>query len=238
MEHILPSGVVCDGCNNYIAREVEKPLVDSAYFRERRFNAWLPSKKGRIPPIEGIHLQSLTKVQLIRTRHEPYTGIGTAPDIDDGRWVKSIMSKQPGSLIIPVSVKPADYVVSRFIGKVGMEVLAHRLMNVPGGLDEIVDKPELDELRQYVRRGFRGSVWPCSCRPLYVPDALFNDGGEEYQLLHEFDILVTDEGEFYVVVAIFGDEYVLNLGGPELEGYQRWLKKNGSRSPLYCGKNS
>src|SRR6267154_1084155 len=26
-QHILPIGVVCDACNNYLAREVEKPLL-------------------------------------------------------------------------------------------------------------------------------------------------------------------------------------------------------------------
>ncbi|WP_442948483.1 HNH endonuclease [Nostoc sp.] len=55
-EHTLPPGVVCDRCNNYIARKVEKPLLDSPYFKEQRFKMSIPSKRNKIPMIRGIHL--------------------------------------------------------------------------------------------------------------------------------------------------------------------------------------
>jgi hypothetical protein len=35
----------------------------------------------------------------------------------------------------------------------------------------------------------------------------------------------------------FGLELVINYGGPEIEGYRRWLLENNSDSPLYSGKN-
>ena len=41
------------------------------------------------------------------------------------------------------------------------------------------------------------------------------------------------EGEVYAVIAIFGVEYVINLGGPELDGYEKWRKWNGECSYLY-----
>lgn len=237
-DHVLPVGTVCDGCNNYIAREVEKPLLDSLYFRERRFYAGLTNKNNRIPPIEGIHLQSLTRIQLMKTPHESQISIGTAPDVDETRWGDSILNNKSGTLIMPIGTKPDDYFVSRFIAKVGLEVLAHRVINVLDGLREIIDKPELDELRRYVRRGSPGSTWPYSFRSLYRPETIFSDGNEQYEVLHEFDILITDQNEFYIVVAIFGDEYALNLGGPEIDGYHRWLDINNNRSPLYSGKNA
>jgi hypothetical protein len=237
-DHILPIGTVCDGCNNYMAREVEKPLLDSLYFRERRFYAGLTNKKGRIPLIEGIHLQSLARVELMKTPHEPQISIGVASDSDESRWVNSIANKEYGGLIIPTGTKPDDYVLSRFIAKIGLEALAHRAVNVPGALKEIVEKPELDELRRYVRRGSLGSSWPFSFRSLYLSGARFNNENDQYEVLHEFDILVTDQNEFYIVVAIFGDEYALNLGGPEIVGYHRWLAMNNYGSPLYSGKNA
>lgn len=236
-DHTLPAGIVCDACNNYIAREVEKPLLDSLYFRERRFHATLPNKKNRIPALDGVHLQSLTHIQLTKAPLEPYIALGAAPDADEARWLKSIRARQAGSLILPIGTIPDDYVVSRFIAKVGLEALAHRVLKVPGAIDEIVDKPGLEELRTYVRRGTPGAIWPHSSRRLYEPDARFSDGDEVYQMLHEFDILVTDQNEFYVIVAIFGDEYALNLGGREIGGYERWLEMNSKRSPLYSGKN-
>jgi len=238
IDHILPVGTVCDRCNNYMAREVEKPLLDSFYFKERRFYAGLTNKKKRIPTIEGVHLQSLTRIELMKTPCESQISIGAASTVDEARWVNSILNKQSGSLIIPIGSKPDDYVVSRFIAKVGLEVLAHRAINVPRGLEEVVDKPELDELRRYVRRGSSGSTWPYSYRRIYLPDTMFNNGNEQYEVLHEFDILITDQGEFYIVVALFGDEYALNLGGPEMDGYYRWIEMNNNNSPLYSWKNA
>ncbi len=71
-------------------------------------------------------------------------------------------------------------------------------------------------------------------RQLYEREALFADGDSApYQVLHEWTILNTQESEFYVVAAILGIEYSINLGGPEIDGYLVWLKKNNHRSPLY-----
>lgn len=235
--HTLPVGVVCDKCNNYFARKVEKPFLDSLYIQERRFYAGIPNKKERIPVLEGIHLQSLIPIQMMKKLKEPGISVGAAPNADESRWIKSLQNNGSGTLIMPIGTRPDDYVSSRFIAKVGLEVLAHRVLELPNGLNEIVNKPELDELRRYVRFGDKPEIWPMSFRQIYPADKLFSDGQVEYALDHEFDILVTDESEFYIVVAIFGDEYVLNLGGPEIEGYERWLAANNGISPLYTGKN-
>ncbi len=57
--------------------------------------------------------------------------------------------------------------------------------------------------------------------------------GRWHQILFEHDFLVTEGNEWYFVIAIFGVEFAINLGGPEIEGYENWLHKNGHRSPLY-----
>ncbi len=238
IDHVLPPGVVCDKCNNYIAREVEKPFLDSRYFQERRFYAGIPNKKKRIPPMEGIHLQSRTPVQFLKINGEEGISVGASPNVDESGWVQSLLKREAGTVIVPIGQKPSDNIISRFIGKVGLEVLAHRALDVQGGLDETINQPELEELRRYVRIGNSAQSWPYSCRSIYQPDFIFNDGAEQYQVPHEFDILITPESEYYIVVAIFGEEYALNLGGPEIEGYELWLKTNNNVSPLYYGKNA
>jgi hypothetical protein len=50
--------------------------------------------------------------------------------------------------------------------------------------------------------------------------------------------LVTTSQEHYAVIAFFGVEYTINLGGPELDGYVAWLQKNNNRSPLYWNVES
>ena len=49
----------------------------------------------------------------------------------------------------------------------------------------------------------------------------------------EADFLFTELGEVYFVIAMHGIEYAINLGGPFIERYEFWLKKNKNKSPLY-----
>ena len=53
-EHILNKCIVCDKCNNYFARKIEKKVLDYPEFQIDRFHMSIPSKKGKIPPINGI----------------------------------------------------------------------------------------------------------------------------------------------------------------------------------------
>jgi hypothetical protein len=111
-------------------------------------------------------------------------------------------------------------------------------LEIPGWNDEVVDKPELDGLRRYVRRGSPRITWPIHIRRIYPQDFVFPDTQHgPHQVLHEWDILCT-QGEYYVVLAIFGVEYVINLGGPELDGFNVWLKKHNDHSPLYAPQDT
>jgi len=47
--------------------------------------------------------------------------------------------------------------------------------------------------------------------------------GREVQTVHEHDLLMTHWGELFLVLAIFGTEFTINFGGPEISGYLRWL---------------
>lgn len=83
----------------------------------------------------------------------------------------------------------------------------------------------------------QGSSSSCSVEHI-IPESLGNiDQAEPYEVLHEFDILVTPTSEYYIVVAIFGEEFALNLGGPEIDGHEQWLRANNDKSPLYIGRN-
>ncbi|CAI8851489.1 hypothetical protein [Kosakonia quasisacchari] len=43
--------------------------------------------------------------------------------------------------------------------------------------------------------------------------------------MHEYDFLCTEEGEIYFVMALYGVEMTINIGGPDIEGYVNWLEK-------------
>ena len=122
--------------------------------------------------------------------------------------------------------------MGRFLGKVGLEVLAFKTLSVPAWNDEIVDHASLDELRRFARYN-EGDDWPFTTRTLYPVNAVFDEKRECFEVLHEFKILLTEGFEAYLVLALFGVEMVMNLGGRENDGYRRWLEENNWTSPLY-----
>lgn len=132
-----------------------------------------------------------------------------------------------------------DYrVMGRFIGKVGLEALAQRTQKVNGWNEEIVSKIEIDELRAFVRFNKGAESWPFTYRTLYPVNAVFDDKGQTFEMLHEYDLLYTRGYEIYIILLLFGVEFAMNLGGRILDGYKNWLKENDWKSPLYVGKNS
>ena len=238
-DHVLPPGWVCDGCNNYLSRKVEAPFMNSEYGRRARFEMQIPSRKGRIPIVGGFHVQSRTMVDLCTDADG--LSIFASHGEDEARFIDALRAHSQGTLYVPISGEPElSYETARFIGMIALEVLAYRRIDVDEWNEELVHKKELDELRDYVRRGRPGFIWPVHVRRIYPADHQFFDKLDpEYQVLHEWDILVIpsvenpDAGEFYAVIAILGVEYTINLGGPELEGYSVWLKRNNNRSFLY-----
>ena len=232
-DHVLRRGWVCDRCNNYFARKVERPFLDSLFAIRTRSIMGVPNKEGRVPPTKALHPQSRSIVELMRS--ENGWSVGVAPGQDEARWVQSMTMSKGGSLYVPIppDLPEANSETARFIGKVGLEVLAAYCQDVEGWNDELVDHTALNELRHYVRLGTPAIVWPIGIRRIYDREYRFNDHAfSDFQVLHEWMILPTAGGEYFCVVAIFGVEFVINLGGPELDGWNSWLAQNGSRSPL------
>lgn len=201
VEHILPEslgnralylsvGVVCDNCNNYLSREVEKPMLQSGVFRLIRSERRVPSRRGKIPIF----------------------GDTERPELPNFR------------------------VTGRFVGKVGLEVLADRVKGISGWNDEIVNKTELDELRHFVRFNV-GETWPLSYRTIYPVNSVFKDDQKSFEVLHEYDLLYTDTFELYIILVLFGVEFAMNLGGRVLNGYRTWLELHEWASPLYTARN-
>jgi hypothetical protein len=127
--------------------------------------------------------------------------------------------------------------MGRFLAKVGLEVLAFKTLLVPGWNDELVDQPALDELRCFARYN-EGPDWPFIVRTLHPVNATFFDDNLCFELLHEFDILLTQSSEAYLVISLFGVEMIINLGGRENDGFRQWLEEHDWASPLYVSRNA
>jgi hypothetical protein len=233
IKQILPPGVVCDACNNYFAREVEKPFLESPEILALRFHQAVPSKKGRIPPLQG-RLDSGAPV--IAHRDIKGDSFGSL-SVDEGT-AEQLLKSEKGTLILPAGGElTANPFVSRFLAKAALEVMAQRLLKSPEGLAYLVDEPQLDPVRNHARRG-QPREWPYHSRRIYdANQSLRGKTGSALQIVHEYDFLQTEKGEMYFILALFGLELALNVGGPLIEGYTSWLEQHNQASPLYWGKN-
>lgn len=229
---VLPVGVVCDGCNNYFARKLEGPVLASGAFLEYRFAGCLPNKDGRIPAVTWIAFPTGMELAMVRDSTGT-TYLGAVHDADVPRWRDAFEARRRLTLMRPTPSWPPRRLMARFVGKIALEVLAHRVLEVPGGLNEIVTKPELNELRRFVRYDLCNGEWPIHERQLYDMDTDDGRGVPGSRAIHEFMLLYTDPGELYFVIAFFGREYVINMGGPEIDGFVSWLSANDNQSPLY-----
>ena len=232
-EHILPRGLVCDTCNNYFARKVEKPFLDTPFGKSTRAIMGVSNKRGRIPPIKGIDPKSRSIIEMIKSADG--WSVGVAPGQDESRWIHKMRNSRHGVFYIPMppDLPEANRDTARFIGKVAIEVFAAKCQHVEGANAELVNHPDLDKLRTYVRVGTPNTTWPLAIRRIYDREHRFSDHrAHDFEVLHEWMILATDGGEYYCIVAIFGVEFAINLGGPDLDGWNAWLAANGNRSPL------
>lgn len=56
--------------------------------------------------------------------------------------------------------------------------------------------------------------------------------GEWVQFGFGYDVFMTRSRETYFAFCYYGVEYVINLGGPALRGYENWLAEFDNISPL------
>jgi len=228
-EHVLSRGVVCDSCNSYFGLKVEKPLLDSDYFRQARSRNLIYNKENRVPSISGVLFPGFVPIEWDQAGH----GVFATREKDTGKLINVLRDIQEGKLIVPMIERPDEHLMSRFLAKVALEVLASRFLVIPGGLDDVIDKSELDELRHYARFGAPPKFWPFNTRVIYPEGKIFVEGAQRYEVLHEYTLLYTESSELYLIVAILGIEYVINMGGPEIDGYIEWLKQHSFKSLLY-----
>ena len=233
---VLPAGVVCDRCNNYFSREVERPFLESSALNQLRFHQAIPSKRGRIPPSPALWASEIP-VTVCRYLDGPLVG---SVFVDDPKDLPHILSSKESLLLFPgPGGPPNDFVVSRFLAKVAIEALADRFMRFPepGGLDYLVDDKQFDPIRRHAREG-SPRVWPYNARRIYDVDRpVMGKDGRTEQTVWEYDFFYTAAQEAYFVLALFGLELAINIGGPEIRGFLLWLEENKGTSPLYTGRN-
>lgn len=228
---ILPAGTVCDGCNNYFSRKVEAPFLNAPLLQLLRFEQVLPNKRGRVPPMAVVSPQ-LGRGEIRRDRDgEPSTIAFQAGPLLDGS------TRRPQLFVTYTPIAPpSNSTTSRFLAKVAIGYIAHRLIGTGTGADVVVDDEGLDRVRCHARRG-TDADWPIKVRAIYSPERQWPDPADSSQIVTEVDLLEHDDDAF-LVFAVFGTELTLPLIHPTIDGYERWLRLNDGASPLYPGDSA
>lgn len=231
---ILHAGIVCDTCNNYFSRKVEKPFLESSGIQELRSFRFIPSKKGRIPSLLGVTGEG-NRVQVFPQKKGPVMAIVAV----DPHLFEQLLQGKEASIIMPTGTLPTDKtVVSRFLAKMAIEMLAQRLIHNGRSLDHLIDEKEFDLIRDHARVG-KPMKWDYHSRRIYAADETRIIGEKNVRVgkvTYEYDLLLTPQREWYFVIALFGVELSINLGGPHIDGYREWLNLNNGLSPLFSSR--
>gem|GEM_PF-3827615 len=120
-----------------------------------------------------------------------------------------IQTGRARSVYIPEAID--QRLMSRFLAKVALAVLAEWIIHIDGWNEEIVDCEALGLLRRFARVDDRPERWPFSRRRIYGEDDVHGDC-DGYQVLHEFMILcepLPEPGHFDLcaIVCVFGEEF-------------------------------
>lgn len=247
---ILPLGYVCDKCNNYFAREVEKPFLELPELRLLRFQEAIPNKKNKMPVIDGL-LNGNYPIKL--KRKLSHDEVVNEAEVPTETMDKILKTSGETTIIVPAftneMLPPNNSITSRFLAKMALEALADKLKDIENSLEDLINGSQFDMLRNHARLG-RIKNWPCSIRRIYDYNKIWEySDGLHGQMIHESDFLLipVEENfeltaeyimtEIYFVIALWGIEFAINMAGPEIIGYENWLKAHDDKSPLYCGNN-
>lgn len=227
---VLPKGLVCDKCNNYFARKVERPVMSHPSMRNVRGWYQVPNKKGKMPSvlgyIAGTEIQvnmKLDKNEKLQIRAEKASEQAIVDE-----YLKDMQTTgEFPPFIFPVDIDPPQQEMSRFLAMFALEALALRF-SYAGDLDFIIDEPSFDLIRNYARYGKGVKEWPFHRQVLFPMDTLMRhpETGEWVQVGFGHDIIITPTPETYVSFNLYGVQFTINVGGPSIHGYEMWLKDN------------
>jgi hypothetical protein len=230
---VLPPGLVCDRCNNYFARKVEGPFLNSPAILALRHLEGVQNKRGRIPGMDVVLGNGIPG----RLERHPALKIPFSLDVSatDAAW----LTKNPGAWPTCASFPSPDRPdptrdVARFLAKAGLEHLVHRNLDFPEGLESIFGAPELEPCRRFARYGEGPKHWGVRVERIYDADHLFEENLPDDQRVWEMDLLIPDDRESaFFAMSIFGLELAINLIGPDLGSYDRWRALARAPSLLY-----
>lgn len=228
---------MCDRCNNYFARKIEGPLLEDPAFRNLRAWYQVPNKAGRPPALNGFVAGTdievgvrLNERGLLEIRSER----GSQALELQRRMRRDAHGIEPSVFLFEVGRSPPKKLMSRLLAKMALEAVALCLSKRQLDLSRLIDEPHYDRIRTWARVGNNYDEWPFSERVIFPQETLMRHPttGQWVQVGFGYDLLLTKRPETYFAFCFYGYEFVINVGGPSVKGYEQWLSENNGISPL------
>ncbi|MDN2713711.1 HNH endonuclease [Janthinobacterium sp. SUN120] len=242
LEHIMPEsigskrrlltlGVVCDQCNNYFARKVEEPILNHPSMRNIRAWHQIPNKKGRIPSLLGYIGGTDIAIGFRRGR-DGKLEIEPERLRDKGRVSAEFEEGLPNGFLFPIEMNLPKREMSRFLCKMALETVAETFGK--DDVDKVIESKFFDNIRTYARYGNNFAEWPYSERRIYPETTLMRhpDTNDWVPVGFGCTVFTTKHLETLFVFCFYGTEFVINVGGPSIHGYDEWLMNHGHISPM------
>lgn len=153
---------------------------------------------------------------------------------DTDRVTAELKAGLPNGFLFLVEMDPSKREMSRFLCKMVIETIAETFVDGKGGVEEFVSDSFFDNIRTYARYGNNFSEWPYSQRHIYPETTLMRhpDTNEWVPVGFGCTFFMTKRLETLFVFCFYGVEFVINVGGPSIRGYEEWLKNHGHISPI------
>lgn len=232
-KRVLPRGIVCDKCNNYFARKVEEPVLSHPSMRNLRAWHQVPSKRGNIPSLRG-HISGTDVAVGFRRSFDGKLKIVPERLCDAAHVTAELTTGLPNGFLFLIDMDPPKREMSRFLCKMALETIAEIFVQDEGGAEEVVDASFFNNISTYARYGNNFSEWPYSQRRIYSEKTLMRqrDTNEWVPVGFGCSFFMTKRLETLFVFCFYGIEFVINVGGPSIRGYEEWLEDHGHISPM------
>jgi hypothetical protein len=232
-KRVLPAGVVCDKCNNYFARKVEHPVLNHPWMRNLRAWQQVPNKKGTFPSMVG-HVAGTDVPINMRRGRDGKPQFETEKQRDSQTLAQAIAGGFEQPLIFTIEDDPPQREMSRFLCKMALETVAELFCAGPRGTEQLVDETYFDSIRTFARYGSNFKKWPYSQRRVFPHDTLMRhpETNEWVQAGFGCGLFMNKRHETFFAFCLYGIEFVINVGGPSITGYQEWLKDHNGISPI------
>lgn len=152
---------MCDKCNNYFARKIESPFLNSEAVLQLRQELEIPNRDGKEVnrfanlPTKNI-MQISQDIHLVMSQEDK-----TEEEVERAVFEYQKYLKRTDEILI----KP-DYNLSRLLAKMAIEAFAYKCLDDGDVLDYIIEEEAFKKIREYVRYG--GSIiWEYHARRIY-----------------------------------------------------------------------